>query len=216
VAARIRPYERRDRDAVRAICFDTGHMGETIASTFADRACWADMLTAYYTDREPESCLVAELDGKVVAYLLGTLHADRVPAPELIAFRHGLTRLLPLRRGTAGFFWRSLYDTAHDVVSPPGPRIHPDLALYPGHAHFSVVAEARSLPIAPGLFRSFFKYAKGRGCPGLHGEVFVENERAMALNKALGYEVCGPAWPAVGIRSTSGQRLHVQLLVRKL
>ena len=215
MATRIRPYQPRDRDAVRTICFETGYLGDTVAHTFRDLACWADMLTAYYTDKEPESCLIAELDGKVVGYLLGTLDASKVPGPELIAFRHGVLRLLPVRPGTAGFYWRSLLDTAQDLISSP-VHMHPDLALYPGHAHFSVVREARALPIAPGLFRSFFKYAKGRGCPGLHGEVFIENERAVALNKALGYEIAGPPWPAVGIRGPHGGRMHVQLLVRKL
>jgi len=216
VATRIRPYEQRDRDAVRTICFETGYLGDPVAPSFGDFACWADMLTAYYTEREPESSFVVDVDGKVVGYLLGTLDARKVPAAEMIAIRHGLLRLLPLRPGTSGFYWRSLYDTVRDAISAPAPQMHPDLALYPGHAHFSVLPEARSLPVAPGLFRTFFKYARERGCPGLHGEVFIENERALALNKALGYEIAGSPWPAVGIRARDGGRLHVQLLVRRL
>jgi GNAT superfamily N-acetyltransferase len=134
----------------------------------------------------------------------------------MIALKHGLLRLLPLRPGTAGFFWRSLLDTVRDAISTPAPRMHPDLALYPGHVHFSVLPEARSLPVAPALFRAFFKYAQARGCPGLHGEVFAENPRALALNKALGYEIAGSPWPAPGIRAPDGGRMHVQLLVRRL
>jgi ribosomal protein S18 acetylase RimI-like enzyme len=216
MATRIRPYESRDRAAVRSISFVTGYVGDPIAPKFADADCWNDMLTAYYTDREPESSFVVELDGKVVGYLLGTLDARRVPAAEFIGIKHALFRLLPLRRGTAGFFWRSALDTVQDAISSPAPKMHPDIALYPGHAHFSVLREARHLPLAHGLFRTFFKYAKERGCPGLHGEVFTLNERALALNKALGYEIAGAPWPAPGIRAPDGSRMHIQLLVRRL
>lgn len=216
MATRIRPYARADRDAVRTICYQTGYLGDPVASAFRDFECWADMLTTYYTEREPQSCFVVDVDGKVVGYLLGTLDARNVPAAELIAIKHGLLRLLPLRPGTSGFYWRSLLDTVRDAISAPAPRMHPDLALYPGHAHFSVLPEARSLPVAPGLFRTFFKYAREQGCPGLHGEVFVENERALLLNKALGYEIAGAPWAAVGIRGPRGERLHVQLVVRRL
>ena len=49
----IRSYRPEDRAAVRTICFDTGMMGESIASQYADRESFADMFTAHFTDREP-------------------------------------------------------------------------------------------------------------------------------------------------------------------
>lgn len=191
-------------------------MGEPVEPVFRDAKCFADMITSYYTDREPESCFVAETDGKVVAYLLGCLDTRKAWSPELVGVREGLLRLLPLRPGTAGFYWRSLLDTLRDLVAAPTPRMHPDLALYPAHTHFSVLHEARGLPIAPGLFRAFFKYAKERACIGVHGEVFVENARAMALHKALAFEPAGQPWAAPGMRAPNGERLHVQLFVRNL
>ena len=76
----IRPYESRDREAVRRVCFETGYMGDPIAWQWRDAESFADLFTSYYTDHEPESATVVEIDGRVVGYLLGcrdTRHAGQ-------------------------------------------------------------------------------------------------------------------------------------------
>lgn len=216
MTTRIRPYEHTDRDAVRTICCETGYLGDPIEPIYADRQSFADLFTSYYTDAEPESCLVVELDGKVVGYVLGCLDTHKAWSTESIALRHVLTRGVALRPGTASFYWRGLYDAAADKLRGLPARTMPDLALYPGHSHFSVLAEARSLPLVPGLYRTFFKLARERGCVGLHGEVFIENPRAMGMNKALGFAPAGAHWPVPGMRTHEGKRMHVQLFQRSL
>ncbi len=66
----IRPYEKRDREDIRNICCETGFLGNPIDPIFCDRNLFADYLTRYYTDIEPESSWVGEKDGVVVGYLL--------------------------------------------------------------------------------------------------------------------------------------------------
>jgi ribosomal protein S18 acetylase RimI-like enzyme len=215
VAVRIRPYQATDRAAVRSICCATGYLGDPIEPVYRDRESFADLITSYYTDAEPESCLVVDLDGKVVGYLLGCLDSTKAWHAENIALRHVVTRGVAFRPGTAGFYWRSLLDTVSDAARGAAKRPVPDLRSYPGHTHFSVLHEARSLPVVPGLFRSFFKLARERGCHGVHGEVFVENERAMAMHRALGFTPSGEHWPVPGMRTPSGARMHVQLWLRK-
>ncbi|MCX7869289.1 MAG: hypothetical protein N2322_04990, partial [Terrimicrobiaceae bacterium] len=68
----VRPYRPEDRAAVRALCCDTGYLGKPIDPVFEDRELFADYLTSYYTDFEPESCFVLEQGGKVKGYLLGS------------------------------------------------------------------------------------------------------------------------------------------------
>ena len=75
----VRPYEARDRDAVRHICCESGFMGEPVDPLFADRDLFADFFTAYYTDCEPAHCLVAEADGRVVGYLICCIDHARYP-----------------------------------------------------------------------------------------------------------------------------------------
>src|SRR5919108_5903995 len=67
----IRGYRRSDRDAVRKLCCETGFLGEPIDPVYEDRELFADFLTTYYTDHEPESSFVLEMDGEIRGYLLG-------------------------------------------------------------------------------------------------------------------------------------------------
>jgi ribosomal protein S18 acetylase RimI-like enzyme len=218
MALKIRPYRATDRAAVRHICFETGLMGDSVAPVYGDRESFADLFTAYYTDHEPESCFVVDDDGRVVGYLLGTLDTRRVPSGERVIAPLLFTRLLPVRPGVAGFFWRgvrdSLVDAAHKLGAAAPPRV--DLDAFPAHTHFNLLPEARQAPVAAGLYRSFFLLAKKAGCPGIHGEVFAENERASALHQAMGFVRFGAPVPAPGIRGLDGARLHVQCWTRKL
>src|SRR5438067_9068309 len=67
----IRSYRATDRVAVRKLCCDTGFLGDPIDPVFQDRELFADFLTTYYTDHEPESSFVLEIDGEIRGYLLG-------------------------------------------------------------------------------------------------------------------------------------------------
>lgn len=213
---KIRPYRAEDRASVRAICFDTGLMGESVAPQFADREAFADLFTSYYTDHEPQHCFVVESeDGRVVGYLVGTLDTRSAHSVESIMTRLALTKLLPLRPGTARFMWRALADEVR-ALARKQTLTKPDLDRFPAHTHFNLLPEARLAPIAAGLYRSFFHLAKRAGCPGIHGEVFIENERACALHKAMGFAPEGTPAPAPGLRGPRGERLHVQLWTRKL
>src|SRR5207249_6014364 len=68
----IRSYRKSDREAVRKLCCDTGFLGDPIDPVYEDRELFADFLTTYYTDHEPESCFLLELDGEIRGYLLGS------------------------------------------------------------------------------------------------------------------------------------------------
>ena len=68
----IRNYQSRDRAAVRRLCCETGFLGKPIDPVFEDRELFADYLTAYYTDVEPEAAFVLEQGGTVKGYLLGS------------------------------------------------------------------------------------------------------------------------------------------------
>lgn len=67
----IRRYCKEDREFVRNIAWDTAFIGEPADIFFSGRNILADFLTLYFTDFEPESCFVAENQGKVVGYLMG-------------------------------------------------------------------------------------------------------------------------------------------------
>src|SRR5437763_15261289 len=83
----IRSYRPSDRAAVRRLCCQTGFLGEPIDPVYEDHELFADFLTTYYTDREPESSFVLELEGEICGYLLGS---RRPLLNQLYAFQQNL------------------------------------------------------------------------------------------------------------------------------
>ena len=72
----IRKYKKEDKKSVRRIACDTAFMGEPCEKFFNGRDFLADILILYFTDYEPESCFVAELNDKVNSFygVGGSLH----------------------------------------------------------------------------------------------------------------------------------------------
>ena len=50
---------------MRKLCCDTGFLGDPIDPVYEDRELFADFLTSYYTDHEPESCFLLDVDGTI-------------------------------------------------------------------------------------------------------------------------------------------------------
>lgn len=69
----IRPYEQKDRRAICELCCDTGFLGQPVDSLFEDRELFAELFTRPYLDHEPEWGTVAESNGQIVGYLLGSV-----------------------------------------------------------------------------------------------------------------------------------------------
>lgn len=70
---RIRGCRQSDHDAICRLCFDTGFLGRSADSLFHDRELFAELFTRPYLDYEPEWGIVAEAEGRVVGYLLGSV-----------------------------------------------------------------------------------------------------------------------------------------------
>src|SRR5438309_144638 len=113
----VRPFEKRDRESVRKICCDTAYRGQPIERFLSDREVVAELLTAYYTDYEPDSCWVAEHEGKIIGYLTGcrnnryyagVLAWPIIPKMLWLALRRGLflTKLA----------WRLLLTTCRNLA----------------------------------------------------------------------------------------------------
>lgn len=206
----IRDYCALDRDAVRRVCFETGMMGSPVAAYYRDFESFADMFTAYYTDVEPEHAIVAELDGKVVGYLLSCLDARRVWSPARMALKHVVTRGVCFRPGTAGFYWRGIRDMVGDLNKPKRPRF--DLARFPSHTHNNLLPEGRGAGVGKEFFFRMFDKLKLAGSPGLHGEGMADNTQMVEFaEKVLGYTMIDKPYPAPGLRTKSGGRVWLQI-----
>ena len=212
----VRPYRPGDRAAVRQICHFTGYMGDPISWQWRDRESFADTFSSYYTDREPESSLVAELDGQVVGYLLGCRRSALVGDPIQPIYRHLLGRGLLVRAGTAGVLWRSVRDGLVELAHRrPLARELSDPA-FPAHLHINLLPAARGQGVGRQLVSRWFATLVAEGVPGCHLATWAENAGAIAFFGSVGFRPLGPAVAMPGMRSPSGARHHVQWMATEL
>lgn len=190
-AWRVRPYRPADRPAVRWICSETGFLGEPQEKVVLDREVFADMWSAYWTDREPESCLVAECEGRVVGYLLGCTDTDRYER----VFREELARPLCGKALRRGFFWRPknqayLYRMIRSLrrgeFQAPMRQIK---AEYPAHLHMNIApAPFRGRGIGKALLHHYLAYLREHGVKGLHLGTTSHNKQAVPFYLAAGFQ----------------------------
>lgn len=140
--AAIRPYEARDREAVRDICRRTAYRNRGSRAVFEDDELFADYWTGYYTDYEPESTWVLELDGRVIGYLSGcvdTTRQRRVMARTIVPGVVGkaLWRLATgkyKQRSTRRMLWWMLSRGFREEPKFPFGR-------YPAHFHINLLRQ---------------------------------------------------------------------------
>jgi GNAT superfamily N-acetyltransferase len=213
----IRPYRPGDRERVRDICFRTGFMGEPVDWMWRDQPSFADLFSGYYTDAEPESALVGEVDGEVSGYLLGCVETRRVWNPSQVLARHATRRLVCLRPGTAGIFWRSVLDATIATVlhrETVEPMFLDD--RWPAHLHIDLLPVARGHGLGRALMMRWLDRLRELRVPGCHLETLAENVGAVRFFSAMGFAPHGEPVATPGFRARDGSRLHVLRMVLSL
>ena len=209
----LRPYEPADRAEVRRICFDTGYMGEP-EWQWRDRESFADLYTAYYTDAEPQSAIVAERAGVVEGYLLGCLDSGRAWSEASTFVRLLRHRWIAVRPSTARFVWRSFADVARDRLRgrPLPEPVRDD--RWPAHLHIDLLPGIRGRGVGAAMLRIWLARLEDAGVAGCHVQTLAENTRAVAAFESVGFERRGDPVLVPGLRTPRGGRHHVQLLTR--
>ncbi len=192
----IRGYQRSDRAAIREICRQAA--SEQPDPLFHEDRELAPMLLAdYYLEYEPESCFVAEVDRRVVGYMVGckdTLRYLRVRKrrvfPRVILRILSQTIILRYRRkATFRTLWWRLVNHIR-----PNRQAKPifQLSEYPAHSHFNVAPDFRGGGIGSQLSVAYHDFLRAQGVKGLHA-VSVEKVGADHFSNYLcdkrGYEL---------------------------
>jgi ribosomal protein S18 acetylase RimI-like enzyme len=209
-----RRYEPSDRDAVRHICCETGHLGDPIDPYFGDREVFADLVTAYYTDIDPSWSLVVEVGGRVLGYLTGCAdsreYAKSIPHIWRKVAAKSLARGVLVRPATAPLAWRTLVDMAIE---------QPTFGWYgeefPAHLHINLLPEARGIGAGRMLIESYTELLRKAEVPGVFLETSCENTRAVSFFRAMGFEPLHTA-PSPGSRQRAGGRIHVLAMGKRL
>ena len=183
----IRPYEPRDREGLRRICCDTADAGKPVEAFFPDREVFADLLTNYYTEYEPESTFVADNEGEVVGYTTGCLDTKRflsvmkwriVPAIFVKALLRGTLwhpQTIRLLRANIGLWMKSEHRTGAT------------LDAYPAHLHVNLRQGFRGQRLGQRLVETFCERARAAAVRGVHAGVSAENDHARHFFEQLGF-----------------------------
>jgi len=181
----IRKFRAEDRDTVRRLCCETGFLGNPIDPVFEDRRLFADFLTGYYTDWEPESAFVIEVDGEVKGYLLGSRQPLRQQVYSIyqnaVLFLKTLLRYWGYNQASRRFVHWILLHGWREV--PAAPR-------RAAHFHINLLAEARNVPTTRALMDAYLAYLAQCGEKRVYGQmVTFESRRGAKMFERYGFRV---------------------------
>jgi ribosomal protein S18 acetylase RimI-like enzyme len=181
----IRGAKRSDASAIGEVCYRTGFMGEDLTGSgrFDDPRLFALIFCLYYLWFDTEHCFVAEVEGKIVGYIIGTGRAES-HGPD---FDRRMLWRIALRlyaytswRHPAAFRevlrWRR---NEGDSSPPHGYRAHLHINILPGY-------QRRGL--GSGLMAAFTAKLKEEGHSRVYLETSNHNQKALAFYRKYGFE----------------------------
>ena len=185
----IRKYRATDREAVRRLCCQTGFLGEPIDPIYEDRELFADFLTTYYTDHEPESSFVLEQNGELCGYLLGCRKPLRNQLysfyQNVCLFLRALLRYGRYNESSRRFIRWLLVNGWREV--PAAPRRTP-------HFHINLLPRARKVSTTRALFSAYFGYLYACGEKRVYGQIVTfESRRGERMFERYGFRVMNRA-----------------------
>jgi ribosomal protein S18 acetylase RimI-like enzyme len=179
----IRPYQPSDRDAVRALCCDTGFLGTPIDPVFEDRELFANFLTDYYLDCESDSAFVVMVKNQISGYLLGA----RFPVKHKVhSFFQGLRDLFKLfirypgyNKASKHYIHWLLLNAWREVPAAPKKV---------GHFHINLLPEARSIEICREMLETYLRFLHEHHVAEVFGQmVTFDNRRTFRLFERYGF-----------------------------
>ena len=181
----IRNYTPADRETVRWLCCETGFLGQAIDPVFEDRELFADFLTNYYLEKEPEAVSLFEVDGKVRGYLLGC----RFPLRNQL---HNFFQNLRLFASVVNRYRR--YNAASrrfiSWILLNGWREVPAAPRRTAHFHVNMLLDARGLAGTRVLIDTYLQYLYRHGEKRVYGQVVsVADRRGEKVFKRYGFKL---------------------------
>ncbi len=185
----IRGYQPSDKAAVRDLCCRTGFLGNAIDPVYQDRELFADFLTTWYTDHEPESSFVLEIKGEICGYLLGSrrplLNQLYSLQQNVVLFFRALLRYPSYNRASRRFIRWMIMNGWREV--PAAPRRTP-------HFHINLLPEARKIATTRALMSAYLSYLYGCGEKQVYGQIVTfESRRGEKMFERYGFKVMNRA-----------------------
>ena len=212
----IRPFAEKDRAAIREICKRTGQKGHPARLFFEDEEIVPMLFADYYMDCEPESCFVAELDGRVVGYIIGSMDTRKKRRIMLKKFYPRVCLRVMRKILTFRYRKKQTYRTLWWMISRSWREyLRLPLDEYPGHAHLNVEAAFRSQGLGRRLGRTFRRHRLKSGVWGMHiiiREEEGDDKLSAYFCRERGYKIVSVKRNTVWEKVT-GKKWYAKLLV---
>ncbi len=168
----IRPYENKDRDAVRYVClFSDGpeEMSENTQNFLLTTYC------DYFIEKESENCFVAtDQNDKAIGYIICTEDYDRFSK----CFTNEYIPRIPEEEKTLHF-----YAETSAVLQGKHKK------AYPAHFHIDILPEYQRMGIGSKLTDTLISHLKAKGIRGVMLTVSSENKKGIAFYEKYGFSL---------------------------
>ena len=166
-----------------------GFLGQPIDPIYEDRELFADFLTTYYTDHEPESSFVLEIDGELKGYLLGS----RKPLLQPALFLPAKHRSFPPRAPAVSALQRALA-ALHPLDDHEWLAEVPAAPSRTPHFHINLLPEARQIFTTRALMSAYLSYLYRCGEKRVYGQIVTfESRRGEKMFERYGFRVMNRA-----------------------
>ena len=159
----IRKVKKSDIKGIRHVCYKTGYMGEDCTGHFSDEKLFGYLFSQYYPEFEREHSFVADDNGRVVGYILGSpdtvgqgkrFMAKMVPKIILrmllyTTLRYNKDFRMFLKEAVIGLKYLRL---PKDPKNMPHKKINEE---YPAHLHIDILEEYQRKGIGEKLMNAF-------------------------------------------------------------
>ncbi|TCR92809.1 GNAT family N-acetyltransferase [Rhizobium sp. BK376] len=184
---KIRPVAPDDTDQLYAISLATGAAGGDAVHLYRDGRMMGHIYSVPYAKLSPETCLVAEDDGGVAGYIVGTLDTRAFEARLQREWWPGLRALYRLPSGDPEG-WDADQRRAFMIHYP---TLAPTLVVdaFPAHLHMNLLPRIQGRGLGTALLDHWLSDARAAGMRGVHVSVNAGNEAGLRFWKARGF-VC--------------------------
>ncbi len=169
----IRLYRPEDRERIRTICCETGFLGKAVDPVFEDRELFADFLTSYYTDEEPDCAVVLEVDGIIMGYILGARHPKRQSAYDRKMLPARLWRIL---KGYFGHYQQPTREYLNWLLWR-GWREVPETPESMAHLHINLLPSFKNINRTREMMEFFLNQLVKLGEKSVYGQVVTYSDK---------------------------------------
>ena len=184
----IRKCRKSDQEGILHVCFKTGYMGEDATGHFRDKKLFGLMNCLYYPLYEPEHCYVAEDQGKIVGYILGTPDSSR--QERFFAVKMGWRILFRVLFITSLRYRQDIKTLIHLMRWLPSAIPSAEInQKYPAHLHVDILESHQRMGIGSQLMQQFEDHMRNLNVKGIHLGTSEGNYKAIPFYKKWGYQI---------------------------